>query len=198
MSATKFNIDIKKEILSNRQFQAEVKAQIRKQFEIEKRNLMQEFSAHPVTKEIESASQNSSTPNISNTLGGYGNLFGFLGFNQGSDPIAPVREVLDEKTQLQSIKIRSYDEKIYVTISVPEASDFDSAAALEWDTRNWVEGIEKGISGFQNFMAVQRGRSLQGIQIKGKVKPFVGGLGTFKSVKYMSALVKGFIENLKK
>jgi hypothetical protein len=198
MSATKFNIDIKKEILSNRQFQAEVKAQIKEQFEIEKRSLMEKFSSHPVTKEIENASQNPNTPNISNTLGGYGNLFGFLGFHQGSDPITQVREVLDEKTKLQSIKIRSSDEKIYITISVPEPSDFDSAAALEWDTRNWVEGIEKGISGFQNFMAVQRGRSLQGIQIKGKVKPFVGGFGTFKSVKYMSALVKDFVENLKK
>lgn len=198
MSATKFNIDIKKEILSNKQFQAEAKAIIQKQFEIEKANLMAKFSTHPVTKEIEKAAENPSTPNISNTLGGYGNLFGFLGFQQGSDPIAPVREVLNEKTKLQSIKIKSYDDKIHFTITVPEPSDFDSVAELEWDTRNWVEGIEKGISGFQNFMAVQRGRSLQGIQIKGKIKPFVGGLGTFKSVKYMSALIKDFVEDLKK
>ena len=198
MKTTTFDIDIRKEILSNRKFQAEVKAQIREQFNIEKKKLMDNFSNHPVTREIQKASENPNTPNISNTLGGYGNLFGFLGFEEGSNPVASVEETLYDNVELNYIKVRSSEEKIYISINVPELRDFDEVADLQWDSRNWVEGIEKGVSGFQNFMAIQAGRSLQGIQIKGKIKPFVGGVSAFKNVRYMSALIKEFVDNLKK
>ena len=73
-----------------------------------------------------------------------------------------------------------------------------SAAALEWDTKNWVKGIERGVSGFQFFMAKAAGRSGRGIQMKTPVKPFTGGMNRFKNTKYMSELLNQFKSSLSK
>lgn len=183
-----FEADVKAAISSNKQYQAELKKIIKEQFEERKEALVENFTNHPVTKEI-SAEE---SPNISNTLGGYGNLFGFLGFDQGSDPIYPVQETLKEKTKLDHISIKTSTDSVLVRYSVPDLDDFNSSAQLEWDATNWVKGIERGISGFQNFMAKAAGKSGQGIQIKGSIKPFTGGANRFRNTKYMSDLINKF------
>lgn len=183
-----FEADVKAAISSNKQYQAELKKIIKEQFEERKEALVENFTNHPVTKEI-SAEE---SPNISNTLGGYGNLFGFLGFDQGSDPIYPVQETLKEKTKLDHISIKTSTDSVLVRYSVPDLDDFNSSAQLEWDATNWVKGIERGISGFQNFMAKAAGKSGQGIQTKGSIKPFTGGANRFRNTKYMSDLINKF------
>lgn len=185
---TKFEAEVKAAISSNKEYQAEVKKMIKENFEERKNNLLNEFNSHPVTIEI---SQENSA-NISNTLGGYGNLFGFLGFDKGSDPISPVENVLNKKTRLENISIKTSTDNILVRYSVPDLDDFNSAAELRWDATNWVKGIERGISGFQHFMSKAAGESGQGIQIKGNVKPFSGGLNRFKNTKYMTNLINKF------
>jgi hypothetical protein len=183
-----FEADVKAAISSNKQYQAELKKIIKEQFEERKDALVENFTNHPVTKEI-SAEE---SPNISNTLGGYGNLFGFLGFDKGSDPIYPVQETLKEKTKLDHISIKTSTDSVLVRYSVPDLDDFNSSAQLEWDATNWVKGIERGISGFQNFMAKAAGKSGQGIQTKGSIKPFTGGANRFRNTKYMSDLINKF------
>lgn len=183
-----FEADVKAAISSNKQYQAELKKIIKEQFEERKEALVENFTNHPVTKEI-SAEE---SPNISNTLGGYGNLFGFLGFDKGSDPIYPVQETLKEKTKLDHISIKTSTDSVLVRYSVPDLDDFNSSAQLEWDATNWVKGIERGISGFQNFMAKAAGKSGQGIQTKGSIKPFTGGANRFRNTKYMSDLINKF------
>ena len=54
-----------------------------KKIEKLKKEMMANFLRLPVTKEILAGSTSS---NISGTLGGYGNLFTFIGFNQGDSP----------------------------------------------------------------------------------------------------------------
>lgn len=189
--ADTFEIDVKQAISSNKQYQAQVKALVKQQFEDQKIELINNFNDHPVTQEI----SNPESPNISNTLGGYGNLYGFIGF-EGGDPTEPVEKVLSQKTKLNSISIKGED--VTLKFTVPDLEDFDSVAALEWDTKNWVKGIEKGISGFQSFMAKEAGRSGKGIQIKGKVKPFAGGANRFQNTKYMTDLINKFKSSLNK
>jgi len=187
--ADTFEIDLKRAISSNKEYQAEVKAIVKEQFEERKTQLIENFDSHPVTQEI----SNPNSANISNTLGGYGNLYGFLGFEE-DDPTLPVKEILSEKTKVNAVSIRK--EEVTLKFTVPDLEDFDSVAALEWDTKNWVKGIEKGISGFQNFMAKAAGRSGKGIQIKGKVKPFTGGANRFQNTKYMTDLINKFKSSL--
>ena len=90
------------------------------------------------------------------------------------------------------------NEEVTLKFTVPDLEEFDSAEALQWDTKNWVKGIEKGISGFQSFMAKEAGRSGKGFQMKGKVKPFAGGINRFQNTKYMSDLINKFKSSLNK
>ena len=69
---------------------------IYKKFESEKKRMIQQFLMLPVTRELLAGPQ---ARNISGTLGGYGNLFTFIGFESGSDPISPIVSLL-EKTQI--------------------------------------------------------------------------------------------------
>ena len=64
------------------------------------RAMLLEFNSHPVTKEIEAGPR---AQNISGTLGGAGNLFSFIGFDDGDNPIAPVRRILEQSTRLVSV-----------------------------------------------------------------------------------------------
>ena len=95
-------------INSNKQYQQEVTALVEEAFEQKKQEMMQEFSSHPVT--IELSDENSS--NISSTLGGYGNLFGFIGFSKGSDPIGPVEDRLRELVSLLDISFDNVTSKV--------------------------------------------------------------------------------------
>lgn len=187
--ADTFEIDLKIAMTSNKVYQSEVRAIVKEQFEEKKAELLNNFENHPVTQEV----SNPNSSNISNTLGGYGNLYGFLGFEE-NDPVSPVKEVLYKNTKVNAVSFRN--EEVSLKFTVPDLEDFDSVAALEWDTKNWVKGIEKGISGFQSFMAKQAGRSGKGIQIKGKVKPFTGGANRFQNTKYMSDLINKFKSSL--
>jgi hypothetical protein len=47
-------------------------------------------------------------------------------------------------------------------------------------------------------MAKEAGRSGKGFQMKGKVKPFAGGINRFQNTKYMSDLINKFKSSLDK
>ena len=55
------------------------------------KSLMKNFLEHPVTMELKTGPTAS---NISNTLNGEGNLFGFLGFWNGQDPTEELHDLL--------------------------------------------------------------------------------------------------------
>ena len=57
-----------------------------------KREMISEFLNHPITVEIKTGPY---AENISGTLNGYGNLFSFIGFSDGDDPINPIEGLLN-------------------------------------------------------------------------------------------------------
>ena len=57
------------------------------------RKLMSEFENHPVTQEIEAGP---GTSNISGTLNGYGDLFSYIGFDAGDNPIMAIKIILEK------------------------------------------------------------------------------------------------------
>ena len=72
-----------------------------KAIEKAKAQIIAEFDSHEVTKEIQAGP---SASNSSNTLGGYGNLFTFIGFDSGSDPITPIRSLLAKSISIKSLR----------------------------------------------------------------------------------------------
>lgn len=207
---TKFEKDVLDTIYTNKRYREVLKSIVQDKFEESKAELIKNFENHPVTQEL----SNSESPNISKTLPFYSNyfneanLFGFLGFHAGSDPVTPVKMFLINSVKILNIDVEKTGRvgqqqtgKVILSYHVPDLDDFNVVAKLEWEGRNWVKGIEKGISGFTRFINVNRGRSKRGVQAKGPVKnpkpkynrPMTGG---FKKKAYMTSLLKKFNNSL--
>ena len=168
----------------------EVKARLNKEFESKKLAMIQDFLMHPVTREI-SAGANSS--NLSGTLGGEGNLFSFIGFESGDDPIAPIIQLLEQtKMHYSSSNVNKTSVKYRVTM--PTKEQIYEISPMPWAAgRSWVHGIEHGISGLGFYLRKNAiGRSGGGIQIKSsKVR-----IGRFKNTSYFSKILKNFENSL--
>jgi hypothetical protein len=211
--------DLIEDALADKATQDEIKRISEDFFREQKENLIKKFFKHEVSTEI----KNPEEGNISGTLGGYGDLFGFIGFFEDSDPIENVAEVLRAFVSLKSVSIeKSYNRqsnsktnkgrfasgrmtKVFLAYSMPSLEDFDSVSAEDvgWTTsRNWVKGIERGISGLGMYANYEgKGRSKRGLQLRGKIKdPSVdrGEFTSFKPVPYMTSLMKEFNKSLEK
>ena len=153
---------------------------IERNFNNIKSAMITELMNHPITKEI----QNERGPNSSDTLGGYGNLFTFIGFEAGSTPIDPIKQEFD-KTVLQFRQL-SDDGPIW-NIYMPAPEDIWEVTPMPWaEGRSWAKGIESGISGVGWYLYNQnkdypQSRSGPAIQVKSKIASKV----RFKNVKYI-------------
>ena len=76
-----------------------VEKQIQMAFNKIKTAMIREFLNHPVTEEIKNGPD---SPNLSGTLNGYGNLFSYIGFYDGDDPIKAVLEEFEKSTIVYS------------------------------------------------------------------------------------------------
>ena len=200
--------DIVSDMLSNASVQDEIEKYVEEQFELQKEKALQEFDSHPVTQEI----MNPEGGNVSNTLGGYGDLFGFIGFEAGSDPIDPVRMALRSKLKLKGTNLSilyprnargqfatgARTKILKINFEVPDLNDFNESAEFQgWNGgRNWVKGIERGISGVSYYANYPRGRSERGLQLKGPITdgPSDRPLG-FKTKPYITKIVNNFKKN---
>lgn len=158
-----------------------------------KNESLREFENHLVTREIEEGEEAS---NISGTLGGRGNLFSFIGFNKGEDPIDVVREALEILWDLEEKPIiEDKGSKINFKFKVksPTLSKLYSLTPLPWESgRSWLRGIEKGISGLGSYIYWKKlpsppSFSGTGIQSRGYVRST-----EFKVTDYMTVILDNF------
>ena len=85
-----------------------------KNFERERRRVVNEFESHPVTKELEMGPD---AYNVSGTTNGIGNLYSFIGFPQGANPVDPVRKLM------MGIKISRRPQKTVISRNKIETCD---------------------------------------------------------------------------
>ena len=163
--------------------------EIKKEFEKIKNEMLDEFNNHPVTREIEGGIDAS---NISGTLNNITNLFSFIGFDAGDNPIAPIRELL----QKSLFRIHSGNSGIALaTFEIPTSKMIFAVTPLPWATgRSWARGIERGISGLGYYLKKAQGsRSGFGIQAKTQVQKGV----RFRNTQYISALITKYEKKFK-
>lgn len=157
-------------------------------FENIKKDIINEFLQHPVTKEIQDGPF---ARNTSETLDGYGNLFSYIGFYNGDDPIQPILEVFQKSTIRFS---RLIDGGVVWNVFIPAKEDIWEVSPMPWAPgRSWAKGIETGISGIgQYFYSLRKempeSRSETAIQSKKNI----GRKTRFKNVKYISAILANF------
>lgn len=186
--------DLNSVISSNKQVRKLALSIAQKKLEIAKSELIQDFSSHPVSKEI---SGGPSSSNISGTLGGYGNLFSFIGFNSGSNPVDLWISYLRSKIQIKNKnpKVKSSNgDGISFEFDINGVSDKDLLAAgqMPWELgRSWVKAIEQGISGFSFYVSKKIGRSGGGIQSEHSIRS-----GQYQRTSYWTSMWKKFLANL--
>jgi hypothetical protein len=182
---------IQQQIVREAAFKKEVQRIVEKEFSQIHKEFLATFDNHPVTLEIKSGPRAS---NISRTLSGVGNLFTYIGFNEGADPIKPLRELL----QTYEIKYHPKRESIRVNIDVPSKEKVFAATPLPWATgRSWARGIERGISGLGQYLVksdkIRQSKSGRAIQVKGKIRG-----GKFSNIQYLSALLNDYYKKIQK
>lgn len=176
---------IKREIprLAPALFLPELRTEVSRAFMSAKSRMIAEFLNHPVTIEIQ-AGPNAS--NISGTLGGYGNLFSFIGFERGDDPISPIIELLQgSRVEFTSQTVRGLDAVIYM----PSSEEIFAATPMPWaEGRSWAKGIESGISGLGHYIQMRdMGRSGGGIQAGSRLSGV-----KFRNTQYISAFLNKY------
>lgn len=162
-----------------------------------KDEMVENFTSHPVTREIEGGA---AAANLSGTLGGYGNLFSFIGFSSGSDPISPIKNYLRNSVRVHRKPIISKSHKDVVMrfrMDTPKISDIELLSPSPWEGRSWARGVERNISGFGNYMFSRHGnfedsRSKKAVQSSNKMRSMA-----FRPVKYMSSVLDSFNDKLK-
>lgn len=197
---TRFKVNkgsIEKKVFSpNSKTKAVALEKVTEKVEEVKAKFMDEFETHPVTKEIEAGPD---SRNISKTLIGDGNLFTFIGFNEGENPIAGLREALENsfkvKKSLFSFNISGKKRQYEFKVSVPSMEELENLTPMpSWDSsRSWLKGIESGISGYNRYMFKRLGffknsRSGKGLQAKGVIRAKKGT--KFVNTRYMSRMLR--------
>ena len=152
-------------------------------------DFVREFQSHPVTQEIEGGP---GARNISGTLGGYGNLFSFIGFQGGDNPIAVVQQYITEQVS-KTIHIRHQRGSRNWTLQVrtPSLAGLEAITPMPWATgRSWLMGIHTGISGLGSYLFSDRAaryasRSGAAIQTTNNLRR-----GRFNNVAYIIPLLQ--------
>lgn len=164
---------------------------VKDRFDKIKEDIIKEFDEHPITVEIKGGID---SQNISGTLGGITNLFSFIGFDENSDPTAPIRELLISSKYRMITSSNGLSSQ--VTFEIPTAKEIFDVTPMPWATgRSWAKGIESGISGLGYYLKkVKNSRSGLGVQSStSKVRSGA----TFKNTKYISDLIRRFESRLK-
>lgn len=182
---------IKDKAMSSKKIENRADSIVAKKTEDASRFFIKEFDAHPVTKEIEGGQDAS---NSSGTLGGKGNLFSFIGFNMGDQPVKNLRSFIQGEFNFKRIKKEK--KVILYKINYPTLDKIKSITPMPWENgRSWVEGVEKGISGLSQYIYkkfIAASRSGSAVQNKN-----LSNAKIFKPKKYMSEIIKKFKENFK-
>ena len=178
---------IRKKVINSAAFKKAADWHAKRRFNKEKRKLLEEFSSHPVTQEIE---EGTGAKNLSGTLGDYGNLFTFIGFPQGANPTDLVKSFLISAIKMKRRVPSKGSSTVNYDITVPSLNEF-KVAKMPWEGgSNWVQSVETGISGFNYFMskASNVSRSGEGIQIDNRLR----SIGKSANIKYMSKIINDF------
>jgi hypothetical protein len=180
---------LEKQLLGSRAVQRMVKNTVQKEVEKEKALFRAEFESHPVTQELDGGGNAS---NISGTLGGYGNLFSFLGFNNGSNPTAPVKSLIQKINLGGSTKSRG--KTFQFKVNIPSKEEFAAISRLPWEGgRSWLLDIERGISGLGAYLYGRFASSRSGGGIQSN---YNYSNRRFRNVKYFSNMYSKFLRRL--
>lgn len=155
-----------------------------------------EFRSHKVTQEI---AEGNEAANISGTLGGYGNLYSFIGFDESNEnPILALEDYLQASIEVKREKYSNGQWRFRVTL--PTLNQIEALTPMKpWSSESWVTAVESYIPNIAHYMhkEASASRSGMGIQIKGSIKNRPsGGSVVFHPTPYLTPLLENLRANL--
>tara|TARA_Y100000310_G_scaffold115757_1_gene114353 strand:- start:2467 stop:3063 length:597 start_codon:yes stop_codon:yes gene_type:complete len=185
----------KKEFANSKVFQNLAYGAAKRKAEAVKKRAIDEFNQHEVTKELERGTSGRN----SLLLGGRGNFFGFLGFNQGERPLEIIRDIIERKISLKSKKGKL--KKVTKTtfqwdfdMNIPSKSDIYAVTPMAWSSKSWVKGVEGGITNYSKTIFKDTSRSRSGIALQTQRNV---GFITFSPTPYITELLDKLRRELK-
>jgi len=157
------------------------------------KELVKNFNIHPITVELNAGPRAS---NISGTLGGYGNLFSFIGFSSTDKPTDIISEIFNRKIRFK-VRRRNTAGKYIVTFFIPSAEEIYGLTPVPWMIgKSWAKSVEEG--GLTNlgqyiYSSSGFGQSSSGTGIQSKNKS--SGV-SFSRTPYIGKLIKDFVNRL--
>tara|TARA_R110002110_G_C13416841_1_gene714110 strand:- start:575 stop:1228 length:654 start_codon:yes stop_codon:yes gene_type:complete len=127
-----------------------------------------EFLDHEITKDIK-AGPRSESGNSSGALGSSkGNLYSFIGFQQGMDPTGAIRDGIEQGCRLKSSTFRARSTfrgktfsqwSIEYDMAYPTVDDLKrlKEADMPWEGGSWIDKVEKNISGLGAYFFARSG-----------------------------------------
>lgn len=187
----KDTIDLMRQIQGDKEYQKALNQAIKNEFDKIKEKYIQEFLNHPITVEINGGIN---AQNSSDTLDGITNLYSFIGFDEGTDPIRPIQELLEKSNYRTIFNNRATDST--VIFEIPTAQQIFNITPMPWAIgRSWARGIETGISGLGYYLKKTK-NSRSGLGIQSSTNQVRSG-ASFKNTKYISDLINRFNKDLK-
>jgi len=160
-----------------------------------KADLLHDFNTHPATREIEAGPELESSDVLPNS---YGNLYSYLGFEDGRNPTMPVREKLEAISVQSRPEIRG--ETINFKVNIPTEEELEEISFMNWEAgKSWLSAVERGLSGFSSYLfTLSRnvGRSGAGIQTGNNMGRSGGKY--FVGTPYLFDMLKKFRSRLNK
>jgi hypothetical protein len=153
-----------------------------KKIEKMKKEMISDFLRLPITREILAGPKSTNT---SGTLGGYGNLFSFIGFSAGDRPIDPIVGLLS-RTNFRVSKFNP-NGRARLTIEIPSRDQIFKVTPLPWAAGiSWAQRIEIGMSGLGMYLNTgsNKSRSGSGVQSNKKIRN-----GRFANKPYISSFL---------
>jgi hypothetical protein len=179
------------DLQADKGYQKEINRIIDQQFNKIKNEFINEFMNHPITQEIQGGI---SATNSSGTLNGITNLYSFIGFDEGTDPIRPIEELLKKSNYRVLFNNRSAEAT--VIFDIPTAAQIFEITPMPWAIgRSWARGIETGISGLGYYLKKTK-NSRSGLGVQSTSQQVRSGV-MFKNSKYISDLINRFNKELK-
>lgn len=186
---------LKKNLSNSKVLQNLAYGAAKKKTERLKKEALQEFEKHIVTKEIERGPSGGG----SSLLGGRGNFFGFLGFNQGQQPLEIIRDAFQSHIKVRNTKgrLKKVSDTSFLwefDVDIPTQREIYAVTPMEWSSRSWVKGVEGGITNYAKtiFKDSERSRSGVALQTSRNI-----GFITFRPTPYITPILDKLKKELK-
>ena len=199
LSAGKFQVTVNaKELLkeltvdNDRAMGTTIRNYVAPKLQKKQERLVKTFLTNKITIELKGGPTASNTSGI---LGGYGNLFSFIGFDAGTDPTDIIEKIFEQKFRFRVRRINKTG-KYKITFFIPSIEEIYGLTPMPWASgSSWVDGIEKGMSNVGSYLYSSRGfgqsRAGTGLQAKNKSSGV-----TFRNTPYITRLLNNFKRTL--